>query len=276
MNETMELYRGVFATENDATLLVDGTSPRRHRGGARVAHPSRATACSCRSSAGSATCSPRSPSAAGRGAHRSRRGGDRCSPPSAIEAAIARVQPDAARDRAGRHLDDDEPAARRDRRDLRQARRAVLHRRDGIARRQRLRDGRVGPRRRDRRAAEVPRRSVGQRRRSPCRDRAVEVVHARKRVEAGIREAGDAVGARLRALELLRPRHDPRLLGSAAAQPPHRGDVDALRARASARACSSTRGADAVIERHGCTAARCSPGVAGARPRGLRRRRRTR
>ena len=26
MNETMELYRGVFRTRNEATLLVDGTS----------------------------------------------------------------------------------------------------------------------------------------------------------------------------------------------------------------------------------------------------------
>ena len=47
--------------------------------------------------------------------------------------------PAAARDRARRHLDHDGPAARGARRDLREARRAVLHRRHRLARRQRLR-----------------------------------------------------------------------------------------------------------------------------------------
>ena len=37
MNETQALYREVFRTANEQTLLVDGTSPRRHRGRARVA-----------------------------------------------------------------------------------------------------------------------------------------------------------------------------------------------------------------------------------------------
>ena len=54
---------------------------------------------------------------------------------------------------------------------LREARRAVLHRRHRVARRQRLRVRRVGARCRDRRPAEVPVRTVGLARRSPS-DRA--------------------------------------------------------------------------------------------------------
>jgi hypothetical protein len=38
MNETMALYRQVFMTENRWTFLVDGTRPRRHRGGIGLSH----------------------------------------------------------------------------------------------------------------------------------------------------------------------------------------------------------------------------------------------
>ena len=72
--------------------------------------------------------------------------------------------------------------------------------------------------------------------------RAVEVIRSRAKVEAGIREPGDEDVARLHPLELLRPRHDPRVLGAAAPEPPHRGDVDALR-RARVRPGAAARGA---------------------------------
>ena len=101
------------------------------------------------------------------------------------------VAAEAGRHRAGRHLHHDVPAAGRARRALPRARRAALRRRDRVDRRQRVRDGRLGPRRRDRRAAEVPRRAVGQRAGHASRRRAVDVVDARKQVEAGIREPGD-------------------------------------------------------------------------------------
>ena len=72
-------------------------------------------------------------------------------------------------------------------------------------------------------------------------ERAVEVIRSRTKVEAGIREEGRRGCAGLHPLQLLRPRHDPRLLGAAAAEPPHRGDFDALRG-ARVRPGASARG----------------------------------
>ena len=120
------------------------------------------------------------------------------------------------------------PAARRAGRDLREARRAALHRRHRVPGRQPVRDGRLGPRRRHGRAAEVPVRPVGQRADQPVgqggRGDPGAPPH-RGRDPRGVRRGH----RRARALQLLRPRHDPRLLGSAAAQPPHRGDEHAVR-----------------------------------------------
>ena len=62
-------------------------------------------------------------------------------------------------------------------------------------------------------------------------------------VEAGIREDGDAEAPDFVRSNYFDLGDDPRLLGSAAPEPPHRGDVDALRARASARAFCCSRGA---------------------------------
>ncbi len=52
---------------------------------------------------------------------------------------------------------------------------------------------------------------------------------------------GRRLGIRLHPFELLRSRDDPRLLGTAAPEPPHRGDHDALR-RARVRARAAARG----------------------------------
>ena len=73
------------------------------------------------------------------------------------------MRPKVAGGRAGRHLHHHVPAAGRPRRDLPAPRRAPLLRRHGVDRRQRLRDRRLGHGRGQRRAAEVSRRSVGQR-----------------------------------------------------------------------------------------------------------------
>ena len=81
-------------------------------------------------------------------------------------------------------------------------------------------------------------------------DRAVEVIRGRRRIEAGIREESDEDTGEPDRLQLLRPRHDPRLLGTAAAQPPHRGDDACCTRRASARGSSSRRARQAVIDRH--------------------------
>ena len=104
----------------------------------------------------------------------------------------------------------------------------LLHGRDGVAGRQPVRDGRVGPGRRDGRAAEVPVGPVGQRADQPVR------AGGRRDPRASPHRGRDPRGVRrghrgARALQLLRPRHDPRLLGTAAAQPPHRGDEHAVR-----------------------------------------------
>ena len=167
---------------------------RRHvargdRGGDRLARPPRPAR------AGAGVRPVRAPAGrdraarAGRGAHHrgavgpgvpasGRRGGDRPRPAAP------------ARDGAGRHVDDDEPAAGRARRDLREARRAALRRRHRVPGRQPVRDGRVGHRRRHRRAAEVPVRPVGERADQPVRPRGRGDPRPR-RIEAGIREESD-------------------------------------------------------------------------------------
>ena len=72
-----------------------------------------------------------------------------------------------------------------------EARRAVLHGRDRVAGRERVRDGRVGPGRGDRRAAEVPERARRAARRSRCRSGPSTVIRGRTRIEAGIRDESD-------------------------------------------------------------------------------------
>ncbi len=137
--------------------------PRRHRGRAGVACSSPATGCWCRSSAASATCSPRSPSAAAPRCTRSRCPGARCSTPEQIEAAVRRVRPkvlaivqgDTSTTMCQPLADLGEICRRHD----------VLLYCDATASLggNDVRDGRLGHRRRHRRAAEVPRRPVGQR-----------------------------------------------------------------------------------------------------------------
>ena len=200
---------------------------RRHRGGDGLAHPPRRPRARARLRPLRASARRDRRARDGRGAH-DRDGVGAGLPAVGHRRGDRASQAHAPRPGPGRHLHDDEPAPRRDRRDLREARRAVLLRRHRVARRQRLRGGRVGAGCRDRRPAEVPRRPIrviahhavgarGRRHRVPQEDRGR---HPR---------TGRPDGIRLRPLELLRPRHDPRLLGSAAPQPPHRGDLDALR-----------------------------------------------
>ena len=151
--------------------------------------------------------------------------------PEQIEAAVVAVRPEGARRRAGRHLDHDVPAARRPRRDLPAPRRAALLRRHRLARRQRVRDRRLGPRRGHRRAAEVPGRPVGQRPdhalaprgRGHRRPQARRGGHPRRPASA---DAAAGSGSRSNYFDLA---HDHGLLGPAPAQPPHRGHHDALR-----------------------------------------------
>ena len=58
---------------------------------------------------------------------------------------------------------------------------------------------------------------------------AVETVKRRKHIEGGIRPADYVAGeGPADHLQLSRPRHDHGLLGHAASQSPHRGDIDAL------------------------------------------------
>jgi (S)-ureidoglycine-glyoxylate aminotransferase len=101
--------------------------------------------------------------------------------------------------------------------------------------------------------------------------KAAEVINGRKHVEAGIRDSGDAaVGARI-ASNYLDLAHDHGLLGPAAAQPPHRGDLHALRgarvrATAGRRGHGQRRGAPPAARR------RDARGCPWARPGGLRRR----
>ena len=96
--------------------------------------------------------------------------------------------------------------------------------------------------------------------------RAVEVIRSRAKVEAGIREPGDASARGLRALQLLRPRHDPGVLGSAAPQPPHRGDLDAVRG-ARVRATHPARRAGCRHRAAPARRRRDARGRRGARPR---------
>ena len=145
-----------------------------------------------------------------------------------------RGPPEARRARPGRHLHHHEPAPRGRRRDVPPPRRAALRRLHRLPRREPVRDGRVGDRRRHRRAAEVPRRPVGQfpRLAVPARRRGgPRPAQRRGRVCAPTRgPSEDTVPApRPHPLELLRPRDDPRLLGREAPQPPHRGHHHALR-----------------------------------------------
>ena len=144
------------------------------------------------------------------------------------------------------------------------ARRAALHRRHRHARRQPVRR---------------PTSGASTRRPPGCRSawagpsgsapvtlspRAVAVIDRRKRVEAGIRDeptTSRRTAAPIR-VQLLRPRADPGLLGSASAQPPHRGDVDAVRGP---RVRPPARGRGHGRRRgpaRACTAARCWPGCA--------------
>ena len=83
MNETMELYRGVFRTATSRpSSSTAPPAPASRRRWCRCS--SRATGCWCRSSAASGTCSPRSPSAAGAEVHTHRdASGARCSTPAA-------------------------------------------------------------------------------------------------------------------------------------------------------------------------------------------------
>ena len=198
---------------------------------------------------------------AGRGAHDRGAVGAGVHPLGDRRGDRAGASPHLLGDRAGRHLDHDAAAARRARRDLREARRAVLHRRHRVARRQPVRGGRLGPGRRHRRPAEVPGRPVGL-----GADHAVR--RARSRSSASRKQASRPASARRATrmrrdfdpLQLLRPRHDPRLLGPAAAQPPHRGDHDALR-RARVRPRAAARGArrTSIDAAPAARRARCSP-----------------
>ena len=162
MTETQGLYRDVFATANDATVLVDGTS----RAGIEAALVSLIVP-------GDRVLVARF----GRFGHLLVEIAERCG------AEVSVVDAPWGRDRAGRadrrgraagaaearrrgarrHLHDDRAAARGARRDLPRRRRPALRRRDRHARRQPVRDGRLGHRRRHRRAAEVPRRPLRQR-----------------------------------------------------------------------------------------------------------------
>src|SRR5690606_16593492 len=175
----------------------------------------------------------------------------------------------APRGRARRHVDDHGAAARRARRDLREARRAALRRRDRDARRQRLRGGRVGARRRDGRPAEVPRRAerilahhaVG------ARGRRRPVPRARR---GGDPRDGRRGERRLRGIELLRPRHECGLRGPAAAQPPQGGEGRALR-RARVRGRAARGGARHRLRPPRGRRPRDAGWRRGARPHRLRR-----
>ena len=91
--------------------------------------------------------------------------------------------------------------------------------------------------------------------------RAADLINARKHVEAGIRDESDADSGGAHRQQLLRPRADHGLLGTSAAQPPHRGHVDAVR-RPRVRAAARRRGS-----RCGDRPARAArPGDAGRRP----------
>ena len=227
MNETMALYREVFATTNEATLLVDGTS----RAGIEAALVSLVRP-------GERVLVP----VFGRFGHllaeialRAQAEVHTIEVPwgqvfaaSAVEEAIVRVRPHLLAmvqgDTSTTMLQPLDELGR----DLREARRAVLHGRDRVAGRQPVRDGRVGSGRRHGRAAEVPVGPVGQRADQPVgqgRRGDPGASPHRGRDPRGVRRGH----RRARALQLLRPRHDPRLLGTAAAQPPHRGDEHAVR-----------------------------------------------
>ena len=169
MTETQELYRGVCGTANEATLLSTARRARASRPRwSRSSVP--ATACSCRCSAGSGTCSPRSPSARWPRCTRSRCRGGRCSRRRCSRRRscacsphlLALVQGDTSTTML-QPLDEVGAIC---------AKHGVLFytRRDRVARRQRLRGGRLGAGCRDRRAAEVPRRSVRIGADHACRD----------------------------------------------------------------------------------------------------------
>ena len=143
MNETMALYREVFRTTNEQTFLVDGTS----RAGIEAALVSLLEP-------GDRVLVP----VFGRFGHLLTEIAERCrAEVHTIEVPWGEVfdrragrgrrttgAAEGARDRPGRHLDDDVPAAGRPRRDLPAPRRAPLLRRHRVARRQRVRDRRAG------------------------------------------------------------------------------------------------------------------------------------
>ena len=175
MTETQELYRGVWATGNEATLLIDGTS----RAGIEAAIVSLRASRRPRARAGVRPV--RAPAGRdrrachGRGAHDRGQWGQ-VFPASVIEEAIVRVKPTLLALVQGdtsttmnQPLDEVGAIC---------AKHGVLFYTDATASLggNAVRGGRVGAGCRDRRPAEVPRRSVGVVADHACRTRAVEVV----------------------------------------------------------------------------------------------------
>ena len=187
MTETQQLYRGVWATENDATLLIDGTS----RAGIEAAMVSLIRP-------GDRVLVPgvrplRSPAGRDRRARDGRGAHDR----GAVGAGVPRVghrggdragEAAPARPRAGRHVDHDAAAARRARRDLRASTAccstATRPPRSAATRSRRTRGDWMPPPPACR-SAWAARRA---RRPSRCPSARSQLIRSRSKVEAGIRE----------------------------------------------------------------------------------------
>ena len=207
---------------------------------------------------------------------RSRCRGGRCSPPSAIEEAIvAGASRTLLAHRAGRHVDDDAPAARRARRDLREARRAVLHAtppRRSAATRSRWTRGAWTPRPPACRSAWAARRAA---RPITLSERAVEVIrapqHDRGRHPRGVRRGRRRARSRSNYFDLgmILDYWGPRRLNHHT-----EATIDALRrprVRARALLEEGRRGRHRPAPR--CTARAMLAGVRGLGLAGVRRRR---
>ena len=275
MNETMALYRAVFAHRQRGDVAGRRHVPRGHRGGAGVAGPAR------RPGAGAGVRPVRAPARrdrrarAGRGAHD--RGAVGAGVPTSDRSRTA-IAPRAARACSPIVQGDTSTTMRQPldepRRDLPRARRAALHRRDRVrsaATRSRWTPGASTPRPPGCRSAW----------RGPSGSAPVSLSAARRRGDPrrassrgrDPRRADDGAHRRARSRSnYFDLAHDPRLLGPAPPQPPHRGHVACCTRRASAPGSWSTRAStppSTGTRRHGARDARRG---AGAGPGGVRRR----